>query len=182
MAQVSVNAAALGQLSGVAPPPAAVAAAPASAKPRSVSHPAAVAHKKPASAAVLPVVAPLAPPKSAVLKPAPPPQAPPQSPPQAKPPAPVALSFAPGSAALPANAAAALKPFCATGFPINIGAHAPANPASPSAPMRLSLTRAFAVRDALVACGVPLAQILPLALGSAAGSDDLTRITSGPTK
>jgi hypothetical protein len=174
LAQVSVNAAALGQLSGVAPPPAAVAA-PVEHR---VVHPRpVVARKKPAPVPVLPVVAPLAAPQATPVAKLAPPQAV-----AAKPPAPVTLAFLAGSAALPAGTAGALKPFCTTGFSVNIGAHALANPASPSAPMRLSLARAFAVRDALVACGVPLAQILPLALGSTAGSDDLTRITSGPTK
>ncbi|OYV39707.1 MAG: hypothetical protein B7Z81_02950 [Acidocella sp. 20-61-6] len=174
MAQVSVNAAALGQLSGVAPPPA--VAAPV--KPRIVHPHPAVARKKPVAAAVLPVVTPRPP----VVKPAPPKAAVVVPVPAAKPPAPVVLAFAPGSAALPAGATAALQPFCTTGFQIRIGAHAPADPTAPSVPMRLSLTRAFAVRDVLVACGLPLAQILPLALGSSEGSNDLTRITSGPTK
>jgi outer membrane protein OmpA-like peptidoglycan-associated protein len=48
--------------------------------------------------------------------------------------------------------------------------------------MRLSMARAFAVRDALTACGVPSTRILPLALGDVPGKDENTaRITGGPT-
>jgi len=97
-----------------------------------------------------------------------------------KPLAPVQLSFAPGSADLPANAAAALKPFCATGGMVSIDAHAPASPADPSVAMRLSLSRAMAVKNALTACGVPAQNIVPRAMGGGPGqNDDETLIGTG---
>ncbi len=81
------------------------------------------------------------------------------------------LNFAAGSSALPAGAKAALRPVCAhaTGF-VAVDATAPGDPSDPSIAMRLSL--ALAVRDALAACGIPAAQILPRALGDVAGHDD----------
>jgi hypothetical protein len=47
-----------------------------------------------------------------------------------------------------------------------------------SAPMRNSLTRAFAVRDALTACGVPAAHIIPKADGPVAGRNPDTAVVS----
>jgi hypothetical protein len=110
--------------------------------------------------------------------PAPPPPARPAAaaspppPPPPPPPAPLTLAFAPGSAALPANAAGALKPFCKTAGVIGISARAPGDPSDPSVAMRLSLARALAVRDALTACGVPAQNILPRALGSVPGQNE----------
>jgi hypothetical protein len=82
------------------------------------------------------------------------------------------LKFAAGSAALPATAAAALKPFCTAPGMIGINARAPNDPADPSAAMRLSLTRAMALRSALIACGVPSSSIVPRALGAVPGQDE----------
>jgi hypothetical protein len=93
----------------------------------------------------------------------------------------VVLQFADGDDALPGNAAAALRPVCAAaksaGF-VAIDAYAPADIDDPSAAMRLSLSRAFAVRDALTVCGVPAIHIIPRADG-AAGDASTARITIG---
>jgi len=91
----------------------------------------------------------------------------------------VVLRFGDGAAALPAGAAAELGPVCkaaAAGDTVAIDGYAPADAADPSAAMRLSMDRAFAVRDALTACGVPGARIFPRADG-AAGDVATARIT-----
>ncbi len=182
-AQVTVNPAALQQLAGfvVAPPPAAL--------PPAIRH---VVHKirprpavvmiKPPPVAVPPAAAPKPVVSKPVVPPAPPVAAPPPLPVIAKPviplpppkpalPAPLVVAFSSGSAALPGNAGAGLKPFCAAkGDTLIIDAYAPGDPSDPSAAMRLSMSRAFALRDALAACGVPGAQIIPRADG-ATGKD-----------
>lgn len=170
LAQVVVNPAALQQLAGIEPPPPPVAmvvpvAAPVhhwtQRKPKPAPKPAAPVQ---ASARV---VAPPAPPKAtATAKPQPIPPAAPKAL------APVTLAFTPGSADLPAGAAAALKPYCASSSHIAIDGRAPADPADPSAAMRLSLARALAVQAALTSCGVPPQNILPRALGAVPGKDE----------
>jgi hypothetical protein len=186
-AQVIVHQAALDQLAGVAPP--------------AVSHP--VEHKPaarprlrarrihavvvPAAVAVKPIIvtAPPNSPPAAPYVPAPP-VAPPVQVAVAKPapvpparPGAVVLHFGAGAADVPGNAAVALQPLCAAaksdGF-VAIDAYAPADKADPSAAMRLSLSRAFAVREVLIKCGLPLARLIPRADG-AAGAVDTTRIT-----
>ncbi len=180
-AQVVINQAALAQLAGITPQ--AVQPAPA---PRPVirhwTRRALAMHAKPPTAVAMILMprntTPKPPPapaiQPAVIRPAPP-----------KPlPGPIALHFAAGSATLPPGAAAALHPLCSvqgTGF-ISIAATAPGDPADPSVAMRLSMRRAFAIRDTLTACGVPATRILPLALGDVPGKDENTaRVTGGPT-
>jgi hypothetical protein len=85
---------------------------------------------------------------------------------------PVTLSFADGSADLPASAAGDLKPYCKSQGILAIDARAPGDPSDPSVAMRLSLARAMAVRDALVHCGVPSANIIPRALGEVANANN----------
>ncbi len=173
-AQVVVNQAALQQLAGITAAPAAVAPpAPPPVIHHAVRHwvvvrrTVTVAVVKP-KAMVVPVVA-----KPVVPTPAPP-----------KPPAPLpvlALRFASGDANLPAGAAAALKPFCAATGLVVINALAPGDPSDMSGAMRLSMARAFAVRDALTACGVPSTRIIPRAMGSVAGQDeDVTKVSTAP--
>ena len=116
---------------------------------------------------VPPVTAPL-------LLPTAPPTAPPAGPPVAAivALAPVRVGFAPGSADLPAGAPAALKPLCqqaGAGGLVAVDAYAAPDASDLSAPMRLSLSRAMALRDALVACGVPPSHIIPRADGAVAG-------------
>ncbi|MDR3505623.1 MAG: OmpA family protein [Acidocella sp.] len=180
-AQVAVNAAALQQLAGAPPPapkPTPTAAAPV---PHVVHHhhaaPAVVAAKPappplPQAAPALPQAAP------ATLKAAPPPPSVPTEVLKAL--APVRINFAPGSADLPASAANALRPFCHEGGMVSIDAHAPANPSDPSAAMRLSLSRALAVKAVLAACGVPVQNIVPRAAGATPGhADDQTIVAAG---
>ncbi len=122
-----------------------------------------------------PVTAPIAKPVAAAARVAAPLPAPKAPAAPALPPPPLAASliFAAGSAALPANAGAALKPFCKSTELISIDAHArQAMPSDPSIAMRLSLARALAVRDALAACGVPAQNILPRALGTIPGQNE----------
>ena len=177
LAQVTVNPAALQQLAGIAPPPPVVVEI---AEPVPVvhhwKHTAHVAASKPIEQASARVAAPSA------AKPVPPAAAPPVQtaahvpppapPTPAKPAAPVALVFAPDSADLPANATAALKPFCAAPGKIAVDARAPTDPTDPSGAMRLSLARALTVQAALTACGVPPQNILPRALGAVPGQNE----------
>lgn len=178
-AQVTVNPAALQQLAGVIPPPEPIAAAvPAPSHPHAPAarprwrkpqggeldarrapepHPHPTPQPTPVQQATARLVPPVPP------KPAPPPQ---------KPLAPVTLTFAPGSAALPANATAALQPYCASKNMIAIDGRAPTDPTDLSAAMRLSLARAMAVQAALTACGVPVQKILPRALGDVPGRNE----------
>ncbi len=169
-AQVVVNPAALAQLAGILPP------APVVAKPH-LSHRTEMIRS--AYRAGRPVVRPVAKPLvTSVAKPVPVPV-----PVVAKPApvlvAPVAIDFASGSDVLPPGAAASLRQLCRqpTGF-ITINATAPADPDDRSVAMRLSMNRAFAVRDALTACGIASARILPRALGDASPlSPDTTQVS-----
>lgn len=178
-AQVVINQAALDQLAGIKPVAAMPVAAPVATRPRPRPH--LVARVKPASpvvAAVAPAPAPTRAPTRAPT-PAPTPAPAPVQPVVAKPVVaklpplgPVTIAFAPGGTDLPANAAAALQPVCARAGAdglVTIDAYAPADGSDISAPMRNSLTRAFAVRDALSACGIPAAHIIPKADGAVAG-------------
>ncbi len=158
--QVFVNQAALAQLAGVVAPAPAAAVAPVS-KP-AVRH---VFHRKLAVVAAKPPVVVV--PVPVVAKPAVPVPKPTPLPP-------VMLRFAADSADLPENAAAALQPVCGrakVGGVVAIDAYAPGSASDPSVAMRLSLSRALAVRDALAACGVPAARLVPRADGNAAGKD-----------
>jgi outer membrane protein OmpA-like peptidoglycan-associated protein len=182
LAQVTVNPAALQQLAGIEPPPPMAAVVPVAAPVHHWAHAArapAPRAEAPVQQAAAHVMAPLKPPVAAVAVAAKPPA--PPSPPQ--PGAPVSLVFAPGSADLPANAAAALKPYCTASGHVAISAHAPADPSDPSAAMRLSLARALAVQQVLAYCGVPPTNILPRALGDVPGqNEDETVIGSGTAK
>jgi len=167
-AQVVINQAALAQLAGIATP----VAVPEAPEAHHVVHH--VAHHRHQAVARPQVVIAVAKPSrpvptpAAAKLPAPPPVLH-----VTPPPSPVALHFAAGSSALPANANAALGPICqhSNGASISIAALAPGQADDPSVAMRLSMDRAFAVRDALAACGIPPAQILPRALGDIKGQD-----------
>lgn len=172
-AQVTVNPAALRQLQGLPEPApvAAPAARPAMARPHKIykRHTENHAAVKPVLAVAKPAPAPKpAPPapQPVVAKPVAPP-----APPKPAIPSLATLDFAPGSAALPANAQAVLKPFCAASTPVPVIAHAPRDPNDASGAMRLSLARAFAIRDALTACGVNAANVIPRAAGPAKSGD-----------
>jgi len=171
-AQVVVNPAALAQLAGILPP------APVVAKPH-LSHRTEMIRS--AYRAGRPVARPVAKPLVAtVAKPVP---VPVPVPVVAKPApvlvAPVAIDFASGSDVLPPGATASLRQLCrqSTGF-IMINATAPADPDDRSVAMRLSMDRAFAVRDALTACGIASTRILPRALGDASPlTPDTTQVS-----
>ncbi len=181
-AQVSVNPAALAQLSGVSAPapipPPAVHAAEKTAYRSHAWHRRTVATVLPEPppsppSAVPPAATPAtARPAPAAVQPAPPKPLPP--------PGPVSIVFAAGSATLPPGTAARLAPFCKIAGPIAVDARAPADPDDASAAMRLSLSRAMAVRAALTACGVASPNIVPRALGAApGGAPDSTQIQAG---
>lgn len=177
LAQVTVNPAALQQLAGIEPPPLPMAVAMPVVVPVHHWPHTYMARPKPTvqiSARVpAPVVAKPLPPKAAPT--------PPALPAVVRPAAPVTLVFAPGSAGLSANAAAALKPFCASLGKIGVDARAPTDPADPSAAMRLSLDRAMAIQAALTACGVPAQNILPRADGNVPGkNEDAALIGAAP--
>jgi outer membrane biosynthesis protein TonB len=176
-ATLSINQGALEQLA-----PAVRQAAPPQASPPPVVHREFVRRPRPR---VVPEPLPLPPPvPPAVLipavapppaksKPAKPVPAKPVPPPRPKPSPVLTLVFPPAAASLPQ---ANLAPFCAAGQHgiIVIGARAPAESGNPSGARRLSLARALAVRQALIACGVPSFHILPRAMGSAPGADPNT--------
>jgi hypothetical protein len=182
-AQVIINQEALNQLAGIPPPvitaPPAIRQTPHKityrhVPPRHASEPLAAAKPAPAPAPVPPAKPPVQP---AAAKPAVPPPAPkPQPPPSA------VILFAAGGADLPGNSAAALKPFCThSGGLVTIDAYAPADPADPSSPARLSMSRAFAIRDALAACGIASSNILPRANGAAkTANPDAAEISESP--
>jgi len=175
-AQVTINPAALVQLAGIQPAAPVIPSPPPPPIPHIVHHHRlilAIAHATP------PPILP------AVIHPKPIPHGVEPAPKPVlvvvHPPPPIALTFAPGSANLPANAAAALKPYCTATTRIGINARAPGDASDPSIAMRLSLARAFAVRDALIACGVPSQNILPRALGTIPGAnEDQTVLGTAP--
>ena len=179
-AQVYVNQAALMQLAGFAVPAPYVAPAPKLVVRRVTHRVVRRVVARPAVVMVQPkVVAPVKPvtpvPVPVVAKPVIP--VIPAVPPVQKVPGPLVIGFASGSAALPASAAGALKPFCtAHGQTLIIDAYAPGDPADPSAAMRLSMSRAFALRDALAACGVPGATIIPRADGATGPNVQTARV------
>lgn len=184
-AQVVINQAALEQLAGVKPVAAIPVAAPVVARPRPrpVKH--IIPRVKPVVAVLAPVAAKPAPATPPAPAPAPVPVQPvvakPPPPPKLPPASPVTIAFAAGDTDLPAGATAALQPICSragAGGLVMIDAYAAADGTDISAPMRKSLTRAFAVRDALTACGVPAAHIIPKADGAVAGKNPDAAVVS----
>lgn len=185
-AQVRINQAALRQLQGLPPLPPAPPPAPPSvrqvvAKPsfppparhsahRQSEPPAANPSKpapRPKPATPGPVSAPT-PPTPTVHEPVVPPVA--------------RIDFAPNSATLPANAASLLKPFCASKSRIPVMARAPATPDNPGMAMQLSMERAFAIRAALISCGVPAQNIVPQSTGGVLGANNNEALIGVPIK
>ncbi len=175
-AQVTINQAALVQLAGIQPAAPVIASPPPPPVRHIIHHHRLIlAIAKPAPPPVLPAVVHPKPVPSGVVP------APKPVPVVVHPPPPIALTFAPGSADLPAGTTSALKPYCSATTRIGINARAPGDASDPSIAMRLSLARAFAVRDALVACGVPSQNILPRALGTIPGAnEDETLLGTAP--
>jgi len=171
--------------------PATAPTAPATAQSTTPAAPAAVPHPPAATLpAAPPAVASIPPvqPPSPPAKPAPPPAPPVVD--QAKTvaadvPAGLQLTFAPGQSDLSPDSAAAIKRFVQaspSGKPttFNVLAYAANVPNDPSVPRRLSLSRAIAVRTAMVADGVASAAIYMRALGAqgAGGPPDRVDISA----
>ncbi len=187
-AQVVINQAALDQLAGIVPNAAPVTAAPSPTRPA----PRRAAYRRVLAKRIgkVPRVASGAIAKPAPAKPVAPPVvaqpvvARPQAPVPPKPALPqlAIIKFTANGFDLPGNSAAALKPFCAhAGNIVTIDAYAAPNPSDPSDAARLSMSRAFAIRDALTACGIPAGEIIPRANGAAKTSDpDAAMVSAAP--
>ncbi|HEY4044862.1 MAG TPA: OmpA family protein [Rhodopila sp.] len=135
-------------------------------------------------------------PQTAAINPIAPPEPPAGSPP---PPPPVSekatttaapttsglrLSFAPDQSELNPESTASIKQLAASAPPgddttFNVQAYAPGKPDDPSTARRVSLSRAMAVRGALVADGVPSARIFVRALGEQYGDGPPDRVDIG---
>ncbi len=179
-AQVTINPAALDQLAGI--PPVVITAPPVLRQaPRRVTYRPAVHHRVTEAPTLLatpsmpkPVALPKAAPAGPIAEPVVAKPVVPLAAPKPAPPANVEIVFATGAADLPPGTRATLKAFCAKPTPsgfITIDAYAAADPNDPSVAPRLSLSRAFALRDALVACGVPSSSIIPRADGAGKNPD-----------
>jgi outer membrane protein OmpA-like peptidoglycan-associated protein len=133
-------------------------------------------------------------PDTAAIAPIEPPAVPPGSPPLPPPPvsdkaatvaAPTTsglrLTFAPGESALSPESSESIKQLTAGGplgdlTTFNVLAYAPGKADDPSTARRISLSRAMAVRSALVADGVPSARIFVRALGEQFGDGPPDRV------
>jgi outer membrane protein OmpA-like peptidoglycan-associated protein len=91
------------------------------------------------------------------------------------------LTFAPGESDLSPESSASIKQLT-SGAPLsdmttfNVQAYAPGKADDPSTARRVSLSRAMAVRSALVADGVPSARIFVRAMGEQFGSGPPDRV------
>ena len=91
------------------------------------------------------------------------------------------LTFAPGESDLNPDSSASIKELT-SGAPLgdlttfNVLAYAPGKPDDPSTARRVSLSRAMAVRSALIADGVPSARIFVRALGEQYGDGPPDRV------
>jgi outer membrane protein OmpA-like peptidoglycan-associated protein len=133
-------------------------------------------------------------PQTAAINPIAPPEPPAGSPPPPPPPvsdkaattaapttAGLRLSFAPNETDLSPASADSVKQFTASAPPgddttFEVQAYAPGKPDDPSTARRVSLSRAMAVRSALVADGVPSARIFVRALGEQYGDGPPDRV------
>jgi outer membrane protein OmpA-like peptidoglycan-associated protein len=91
------------------------------------------------------------------------------------------LTFAPGKSDLSADSAASIKDLTASApggdaATFTVQAYAPGTPDDPSTARRVSLSRAMAVRSALVADGVPSSRIFVRALGAQYGDGPPDRV------
>ncbi|HVC62338.1 MAG TPA: OmpA family protein [Acetobacteraceae bacterium] len=184
-----------------APAPHAIVAAsrPTAPAPRPAVAAAQPSTPPPSSAVPSPPLAtlPASPPPVASIAPIQPPAAPANAPPPAPPPiaagaattasatpAGLRLTFAGGQSDLSAGSADSIKRLVraapagdATTF--NVLAYASGDPDDPSVARRRSLARAIAVRDALIADGVPSSRIYLRALGSQPGKGPPDRVDLG---
>ncbi len=173
--------------------PAAPSTAPAAPSTATAAPSTATAAPSTAAAAPSPTL-PAAPPAVASIPPVTPPPAPANAAPPPPPPvvdtaktvaakvsAGLQLTFAPGQSDLSPDSAAAIKQFVQAapngGVPtFNVLAYAANVPNDPSAPRRLSLSRAISVRIAMMADGVPSAAIYMRALGAQGGAGPPDRV------
>jgi outer membrane protein OmpA-like peptidoglycan-associated protein len=91
------------------------------------------------------------------------------------------LTFAPGQSDLSPDSTESIKALTVSAPPgdgttFNVQAYAPGTPDDPSTARRVSLSRAMAVRSALVADGVPSARIFVRALGAQHGDGPADRV------
>lgn len=169
--------------------------APASVVP---NQPAVAAREAPAAAATAPPAPQPAMPETVPQTAAITPIAPPAPPPGAQPPPPppisdkattaaaptttgLRLTFAPGASDLSPESSTSIKQLTQTAPPgdettFNVLAYTPGKPDDPSTARRVSLSRAMAVRSALVADGVPSARIFVRALGEQYGDGPPDRV------
>ncbi len=149
--------------------PAAPAAAPVQAKAPGPAAQPAIPETVPATAAITPI----APPAPAPGVP-PPPVSDTATTAAAPTPTGLRLTFAPGESDLSPDSSASIKQLTSA-TPLgdlttyNVMAYAPGKPDDPSTARRVSLSRAMAVRSALIADGVPSARIFVRALGEKFG-------------
>jgi len=173
------------------------------AAPQSVTRaPATASRTEPPAASPAAPVTPPAPapaipeavPETAAINPIAPAEPPPGSPPPPPPPvsdtsptkaapttAGLRLTFAPGLSDLSPDSAASIKELTAAAPPgdaatFTVQAYAPGTADDPSTARRVSLSRAMAVRSALVADGVPSARIFVRALGAQYGDGPPDRV------
>jgi outer membrane protein OmpA-like peptidoglycan-associated protein len=165
------------------PAPVATPAAPSTAPAASSTVPAAPAATLPAVPPAVASIPPVAPPTvpANAAPPPPPPIVATAKTVAAKVSAGLQLTFASGQSDLSPASAAAIKQFVqatpssdATTF--NVLAYAANVPNDPSAPRRLSLSRAISVRIAMMADGVPSAAIYMRALGAQGGGGPPDRV------
>jgi outer membrane protein OmpA-like peptidoglycan-associated protein len=178
---------------------------PAVSRPLRPTPPAAVSKPPVATGEAAPAASPPAPrpampenvPQTAAISPIAPPEPPAGSPPPPPPPvseqaatkaAPTAaglrLTFAPDESDLSPESTAFIKQLTASAplgddSTFNVQAYAPGKPDDPSTARRISLSRAMAVRSALVADGVPSARIFVRALGEQYGDGPPDRVDIG---
>jgi outer membrane protein OmpA-like peptidoglycan-associated protein len=160
--------------------------------PTVVTRVAPIAHAPAAAPAPQPVL-PEAEPRTASINPIAPPEppagsAPPPPPPvsaaaatKAAPTTALRLTFAPEQSDLSPDSSASIKQLATSTPPgddttYNVQAYAPGKPDDPSTARRVSLSRAMAVRAALVASGVPSARIFVRALGEQFGDGPPDRV------
>jgi outer membrane protein OmpA-like peptidoglycan-associated protein len=189
-AQVTVDLHALQAL-----PERSAAGQPARPRPQAVPNGPAVVTRVAPAPAVAPAPQPVLPeavPQTASINPV----APPEPPAGSAPPPPVSetaatkaapttaglrLTFAPDQSDLSPDSSASIKQLATSAPPgddttFNVQAYAPGKPDDPSTARRVSLSRAMAVRAALVASGVPSARIFVRALGEQFGDGPPDRV------
>ena len=154
-----------------------VSATTASAKPPSARP--ALPESAPATASIAPVAPP--PPAPGAQPPPPPPVSEKAATEAAPTTTGLRLTFVPGESDLSPESSASIKQLTSGGplgdmTTFNVSAYAPGKADDPSTARRVSLSRAMAVRSALVADGVPSARIFVRAMGENSGNGPPDRV------